>query len=736
MRIALVSTEVAGFRGGGIGTYVVEAADALTSAGHDVTLVTMWPEGGVKERERLRTHESFTRVVFVDELDVPPHSVRFAFGRRALWFAQLAREALSGSEEPFDYVEFPDYEAAGYVAILEHALLGEMPGTVFSVVHHSPTHECWQYNEMLHAMPPYIREAAVLEHETIRKAPVRWSPSRRLRQMVEDRLGLTGQDGHRPARIIRYPMRLQDYVPAPPPPRDRLEDLKFLYFGRIEPRKGVRQLVDAFAKMPELSIECVGRDNPSAPMGTSEIAYLRKRGASNVTFLDPLPRDELLQKLQEVDVVILPSVWENWPNTCIESMSLGRVVIGGADGGMGEMIEHGVSGFLCDGKDPEDIVRVVREELGGALGRLDSIGRAAADRIRELSDPARFVAAIEELVREAPARSRSQVRDEPLVTVVIPYYSEPRELVGEAVDSAIRQTWGNLEILIVNDGSPRDDATEILDEMAARDRRIRVLHKPNGGLSSARNFAIERARSDCEVFLFLDSDNRLREDYAECGMRAFASDPATRVVIPNMEAFDDRSGRKHAVVSPMPFDRALALYRPCLGDAGAMVHASVFRDHGLRYDSMVDVYSDWALWLDCATAGLKVQPLPRVLYEYRMRGDSMMGEQAWGAHLNLVGLLMQRHLPPSDLGAERDVLINMVHGWGIGALAACLGAQPRYSEDPVGSAEGFRPGRLRYRFADALANLPGARIVAHTVLGPLLKLHGRYKDWRRGNRDF
>ena len=95
MRIALVSTEVAGFHGGGIGTYVVEAGKALTAAGHEVWLVTGAPDRS--RQAELRRHPAFTRVLFAEDAKTPREDVRFAFGRRALWFSQLAFDAHAGT---------------------------------------------------------------------------------------------------------------------------------------------------------------------------------------------------------------------------------------------------------------------------------------------------------------------------------------------------------------------------------------------------------------------------------------------------------------------------------------------------------------------------------------------------------------------------------------------------------------------------------------------------------------
>lgn len=97
----------------------------------------------------------------------------------------------------------------------------------------------------------------------------------------------------------------------------------------------------------------------------------------------------------------------------------------------------------------------------------------------------------------------------PLISIVVPIY-KVEQYLNRCVDSIINQSYENLEIILVNDGSP-DRCGEICEEYKSRDSRIVVIHKENGGLSDARNFGIERATG--EFISFLDSDDWLHEDF-------------------------------------------------------------------------------------------------------------------------------------------------------------------------------------------------------------------------------
>lgn len=102
-------------------------------------------------------------------------------------------------------------------------------------------------------------------------------------------------------------------------------------------------------------------------------------------------------------------------------------------------------------------------------------------------------------------------RSKPLVSIIVPVY-QVKDYIGECVESLIRQTYTNLEILLVDDGS-MDGSGAICDEYASKDNRIRVIHQENQGLSAARNAGLDRAAG--EYVAFVDSDDAVLPDFIE-----------------------------------------------------------------------------------------------------------------------------------------------------------------------------------------------------------------------------
>ena len=100
---------------------------------------------------------------------------------------------------------------------------------------------------------------------------------------------------------------------------------------------------------------------------------------------------------------------------------------------------------------------------------------------------------------------------EALISIVVPVYKVEKYL-KKCVDSILNQSYTDIEVILVDDGSP-DDCGKICDEYTEKDKRVKVIHKENGGLSDARNIGLENASGD--YILFIDSDDWIHEDMVD-----------------------------------------------------------------------------------------------------------------------------------------------------------------------------------------------------------------------------
>lgn len=101
--------------------------------------------------------------------------------------------------------------------------------------------------------------------------------------------------------------------------------------------------------------------------------------------------------------------------------------------------------------------------------------------------------------------------EKPLISVIVPAYNVEK-FIGKCIDSILRQSFKDFEVLLIDDGA-KDSTPEICDACAKKDSRIKVYHKENGGLSDARNYGIDRMKG--KYVTFIDSDDYVDSGYFE-----------------------------------------------------------------------------------------------------------------------------------------------------------------------------------------------------------------------------
>lgn len=125
-----------------------------------------------------------------------------------------------------------------------------------------------------------------------------------------------------------------------------------------------------------------------------------------------------------------------------------------------------------------------------------------------------------------------EIHDYGKISVIVPIYKVEKYLC-RCVDSIINQTYSNIEVILVDDGSP-DSCPKICDEYAIKDSRVKVIHKKNGGQSSARNAGVEVAEGD--FISFIDSDDWIAPDTYEYEIRLMHRFNADAVQVEYMTA--------------------------------------------------------------------------------------------------------------------------------------------------------------------------------------------------------
>lgn len=212
----------------------------------------------------------------------------------------------------------------------------------------------------------------------------------------------------------------------------------------------------------------------------------------------------------------------------------------------------------------------------------------------------------------APSFSRCLM---PKVSVVIPCFNQGK-LIDEAVDSVLNQTYQDFEIIIVNDGSTDDYTNNKLVEYR-RGVNISVITTTNQGLASARNNGISAAAG--KYILPLDADDKIGRNYLEDAVKILESNSKIGIVYCDAEFFDQKRGRW---VLPRYTARKLLMENMIF--CAAMFRKETWTQIGGYNPNMKFGLEDWDFWLSITGAGYHVCKIPKILFFYRIKSDSMM----------------------------------------------------------------------------------------------------------------
>lgn len=221
----------------------------------------------------------------------------------------------------------------------------------------------------------------------------------------------------------------------------------------------------------------------------------------------------------------------------------------------------------------------------------------------------------------------------PTVCVVIPCFNHGRYL-AEAVDSALDQTYRNLEVIVVNDGSTDPETLQLLHEFTRP--RMRIIHTANKGLASARNRGIQA--SSATYILPLDADDLIESTYVEQAVAILESQPEVGIVYCRAEKFG-------AVIGAWELP-AFSPARICIENpifCTALFRKSDWELVGGYKTYMKYGWEDWDFWLSLVDAGRQVFQLPEVLFRYRCSPQSMTNSMSYVEKFLMLVQLVLHH---------------------------------------------------------------------------------------------
>lgn len=196
-----------------------------------------------------------------------------------------------------------------------------------------------------------------------------------------------------------------------------------------------------------------------------------------------------------------------------------------------------------------------------------------------------------------------------------------------------------VEIVLVDDGSGAAGLAAVAEE-ERKDPAIRVIRQPNQGLSAARNAGVEAAGG--EWVLIVDADNVMRPGIVSRLLEAVRCRGDAEFAVPAFRAFHDATGAQAYLYCPSEVWAVTLLADNTAGDACALHRRETLRQMG-GFRAAFNPVEDWDLWLRYAGSGRAGAVVPEVLFDYRLRGDSMMRALPRSAQLAAPFGLALRH---------------------------------------------------------------------------------------------
>lgn len=622
LKVCIATIDVVGpVRNGGIGTAYRYVADFLVSCGHEVTI--LYGLGQHCENGAIEDWVDFYRERGITFVPMPQPELRSSRGPVGATsrISRLTYEWLK--DRDFDVVHVSEWRGVGYYSLLAKNLGLAFKDTVFVVKCSSPT----MWNKIGGNVLPDEKRDLILsymERRSVELADIVVSGSlHMLRWMLDSGYNLV-RPRCRVQPNIMLTSTLEEAVPESNEQGQRRPIDEIVFFGRLEPRKGIHifceavdRLVKAGGPLPK-KVTFLGKFAKVFDAET-HIGERKERWPFEVETITGYDQPMAVHYLRQPGrVAVIPSLLENSSFAIYECLIYQINFLASDRGGNAELIHEDDYDDILFQAHPASLKRQFERVLThGALVARPSFDNDENNRTwvnwhASLTKPG----AIQALSRfpEAPAEPR-----EPLVSVCLAHYERP-DMVRHAIRSIEEQTYRNYEVVLVDDGSTSPTTVAFLEELKTdfAARGWQVVVQENAYLGASRNTAARHANG--EYLLFMDDDNLAMPNEIETFVHvAERSDADIFTCFSDMFAGDGLPSKENSVsrITPIGPSLTVGAFVNCFGDSNSFVRKNSFdRIGGFTEDYRIG-RDDQEFFSRAVINGFKLEVVPETLYWYR-----------------------------------------------------------------------------------------------------------------------
>eukprot|EP01111_Echinosteliopsis_oligospora_P005229 TRINITY_DN1846_c0_g1_i3.p1 TRINITY_DN1846_c0_g1~~TRINITY_DN1846_c0_g1_i3.p1 ORF type:complete len:723 (+),score=185.28 TRINITY_DN1846_c0_g1_i3:143-2311(+) len=609
--ICIVASSFEGmYTNSGIGTAYYVLANYLVSQGHKVTVIYTRDEptvGGTWDEWVVRHKNNSIDLLLLPLAEVPlSMPVHQATSLRVYRYLS--------SLPAFDVVHFADFEGLGFYPTIAKKVSNQFTTTAFVVGLHGPTR--WAIESNFARIPVDETEIDIdwMERMSVENADAVWTPSAYMASWM------TVQGWTLPTSVHLLPLapgpELRDVAATS---RTNIHPTEFVYFGRLEVRKGLVffcDVLDLFAKIyhtldKEITITFLGKSG--LVNGVEGNAYVAQRMAKwpfHVKMMGNTNRQEALDYLMDPSasrVAIIPSLADNAPYTVYECLYAGVPFLASRIPSISPLFadDIGRSTHLFDVKPHHLVSKMTGAIRNGLSSAIPAFTAPQAESVWSS-----FYAKIQP---KKPVEVNDNV---PLVSVVITHYNRP-ELVQQAIASVENQTYPQIEVVLVNDRSTEVSALSYLNSYF-QENNWKIIPGSNQNIGAARNAGAKAATG--QYLLFLNDDNVLAATAAGLYVQA-AKISGADIITAGYAVFDGLSAPnpESVIRQCMPLGASLSagFFKNTFGNANFFVEKSKFMSVGGFTEDDAAGSEEHEFFAKSVFEGAKLEVIPQILLYYR-----------------------------------------------------------------------------------------------------------------------
>lgn len=599
MNICIVSPDVVGpVKNGGIGTHCYYLADFLAKSGFNVTLLFTGP----LECKSHKYWKDFYSDLGIDYISLDSIKANDKFFSNDSLFLENSYYIFNYlKDKKFDFIHFQEWLANGLVTIQAKQTTSCFENTILTVTMHSSAQ--WQLEGMkLYSRKPILdMKLNWAERYCVQFCDVVISPSEYMFQWAKN------SNWELSPRSIVLPYCFDNkgfkYKAA------KFNKEHLIFFGRLETRKGLEFFVDNIDGIKGVKkISFLGKISTAG--NNSADVYLSKK-LKNIEYkiydsLDSFKAIEFIKKHE--GLVVIPSLMDNFPFTIIEMIEYGVPFVCSNVGGIPEQADSKVIFDITD-----------RNSLAKLINSLDSHSfDSIKHKYNAPSSLSKWKNFHFSFIKHSSELKTNIVQSEPLVSICVPYFNYPK-YIPLLLASIKKITYRNFEVIVVNDGSPQQEALDVFEIMKIQYPDFKFYSKDNGGVGDTRNYAASKATG--EYIIFMDSDNVAYPNMVEDFVKAISKSNSD-VVTCYFDAFNENfeeCNPENVLFKYLPLGacREAGILENIYGDANFIVKKQVFDEVGGFGTERHTSWEDWEFLAKCALEGYSQRVVPKSLFGYR-----------------------------------------------------------------------------------------------------------------------